>query len=205
MNRAVLHNLESLVEGGGRGKKKKKKKEKRKCWSPQRGQTRGSEITITAIRSQVCSCLYLEIDSSLRRGKNGSWISHTKQGKSPISTKNASEGWNASDSQPVWGSFISYLNRHSAHILPFLSLFLLSIRLKYLVKKKRKNGFSSNCENDWKVRANEELRNAVAGKRSCSWLRSWFAHANLFLVAYGSYYPTPFSRHFLRPPFYASL
>lgn len=29
MNRAVLHNLESLVEGGGRGKKKKKKKKKR--------------------------------------------------------------------------------------------------------------------------------------------------------------------------------
>lgn len=71
MKRAVLHNLESLVEG--RRKREGGKKKKRKCWSPQRGQTCGSEITITAIRSQVCSCLYLEIDSSLRRGKNGGY------------------------------------------------------------------------------------------------------------------------------------
>lgn len=34
MNRAVLHNLESLVEEGGRGKKKKKKKRKEKMLEP---------------------------------------------------------------------------------------------------------------------------------------------------------------------------
>lgn len=98
------------------------------------------------------------------------------------------------------GSFISYLTDIPSIFFFFFLINLreISSRLEYrihFVSLRRKNGFSSNCKNDWKDRAeaNEELRNAVAGKRSCSWLRSWFGHANPFLVAYSSYYPTPFS------------
>lgn len=143
MKRAVLHNLESLVEG--RRKREGGKKKKRKCRSPQRGQTCGSEITIRAIRSQVCSCLYLEIDSSLRREKNGSWISHAKQGKSPIST--AGLRMRARVERvgfPTRGIVYFIFNRHSVDILLFLfdqsSRDLLEIRISYplcLVEKKK--------------------------------------------------------------------
>lgn len=195
MNRAVLHNLESLVEGRrkreGGGKKKRKKKENvgaRNAVKHAVQRSRLQRYDHRCTRVYTSKSIRAYVEERMARG-----ISHAKQGKSPISI--AGLRMRARVERvgfPTRGIIYFIFNRRSVFSLFSFSswaIFAKSSRLKYGISTLPCWKKMDSHLIDWKdrVEANEEeLRNAVAGKRSCSWLRSWFGRANPFLVAYSS-------------------